>query len=111
MASLEPIASLLDKAHNSDTYSEVLTAMEARLEDASSTPAAILLREMADNNETYYGFAMRKAREQRDHFLQWPPTKETADKYRDLAQQSIWQQTEIESNDKLPFGEFLANYR
>jgi glutamate--cysteine ligase len=111
MASLEPIASLLDKAHNSDTYSEVLTAMEARIEDASSTPAAILLREMADNNETYYGFAMRKAREQRDHFLQWPPTKETADKYRDLAQQSIWQQTEIESNDKLPFGEFLANYR
>jgi glutamate--cysteine ligase len=65
---------------------------------------------MADNNETYYSMAMRKACEQRDYFRERPPSDETIAKYRQLAEQSIQRQAEIEASDNLSFDEFLANY-
>ena len=84
--------------------------MQLRMRDDSRTPAARLLREMTDNNETYYAMAMRKAHEQRKHYLERPPSKETIDKYEQLAIISIQQQADIEASDKLSFDEFLARY-
>tara|TARA_B110000046_G_C13026173_1_gene414246 strand:+ start:5198 stop:6763 length:1566 start_codon:yes stop_codon:yes gene_type:complete len=110
MADMQPIAGILDKANESQAYTEVLAAMQLRIEDDSSTPAATLLREMVDNNESYFGIAMRKAQEQRDYFLQRPPNDDTIAKYQQLAQDSIHQQTEIEVSDNVSFDEFLANY-
>ena len=110
MADMQPIAGILDKANESQAYTEVLAAMQLRIEDDSSTPAATLLREMVDNNESYFGIAMRKAQEQRDYFLQRPPNDDTIAKYQQLAQDSIHQQTEIEASDNVSFDEFLANY-
>jgi glutamate--cysteine ligase len=54
--------------------------------------------------------AMRKACEQRDYFRERPPSDETIAKYRQLAEQSIQRQAEIEASDNLSFDEFLANY-
>lgn len=110
LADMAPIAKLLGSANETNAYTEVLADMVLRIEDDSSTPAATLLREMTDNNESYYGMAMRKACEQRDHFLERPPSAETIAKYQKLAQQSIQQQADIETSDELSFDEFLAHY-
>ena len=42
--------------------------MGERLQNSSLTPAAILLNEMQEHNETYYRMAMRKAVEHREYF-------------------------------------------
>ena len=110
LSELQPVAELLDSANQTQAYSVALANMQERIEDDSSTPAATLLREMTDNNETYYSMAMRKACEQRDYFRERPPSDETIAKYRQLAQQSIQRQAEIEASDNLSFDEFLANY-
>ena len=110
LTAMEPVAKQLDAAHQSNDYSAALKAMQLRLSDAASTPAATMLREMAENGETYYGMAMRKACEQREYFCSQPPSPETLAKYARLAEQSIKRQAEIEASDTLSFDEFLANY-
>lgn len=110
LKAMAPVAKQLDTAHQSNDYSAVLSTMQMRLSDASSTPAATMLREMDENGETYYGMAMRKACEQREYFCARPPSPETLAKYALLAEKSIERQAEIEASDTLPFDEFLANY-
>ena len=110
LEAMAPVAKQLDAAHGSDDYSAILSTMQSRLSDASTTPAATLLHEMAEHGETYYGMAMRMACEQRDYFCARPPSPETVAKYSGLAEQSIARQAEIESSDKLSFDEFLAQY-
>ena len=107
---VQPLAAMLDEANQTQTYTAALKAMQTRMEDDSSTPAATLLREMTENNESYYSMAMRKASEQRDYFLARPPTDATLAKYQQLAEQSMQGQAEIEASDQLSFDEFLANY-
>ena len=105
-----PVAKQLDAAHQSLDYSAALNTMQLRLSDAAYTPAATMLREMAENGETYYRMAMRKACEQREHFCARPLSPETLAKYVQLAEQSIARQAEIEAADSLSFDEFLAQY-
>jgi glutamate--cysteine ligase len=107
---MQPVANLLDRANQTESYNESLETMQLRMRDDSHTPAASLLQEMTDNNETYYAMAMRKACEQREHYLERPPSKETIEKYEQLATISIQQQAEIEASDELSFDEFLARY-
>jgi glutamate--cysteine ligase len=105
-----PVAKQLDAAHQSLDYSAALNTMQLRLSDAAYTPAATMLREMAENGETYYRMAMRKACEQREHFCARPLSPETLVKYVQLAEQSIERQAEVEAADSLSFDEFLAQY-
>ena len=110
LTEMQPVADLLDSANHNDSYNESLTTMQQRMHDDSHTPAASLLQEMTDNNETYYAMAMRKAHEQREYFLKQPPSDETIAKYEHLASHSIQRQAEIEASDELSFDEFLARY-
>ena len=110
LTEMQPVADLLDSANHNDSYNESLTTMQQRMYDDSLTPAASLLQEMTDNNETYYAMAMRKAHEQREYFLKQPPSDETIAKYEHLASHSIQRQAEIEASDELSFDEFLARY-
>jgi glutamate--cysteine ligase len=105
-----PVAELLDAAHQSEDYRDVLAHMSDRLADDRTTPAATLLQEMADNQETYYSMAMRKACEHRQHFIERPLTDDTIAKYRQLASNSLQLQAEIEASDSLSFEEFLNAY-
>jgi glutamate--cysteine ligase len=104
------VAIRLDQAHQSEDYSAALTTMRQRLASEQATPSAMLLKEMADNNETYYAMAMRKACEQRDYFRNQSPSAETMAKYQRLAVESRQQQMAIEAGDHMSFDEFLANY-
>jgi len=110
IAAMGPVAERLDKAHQSTSYSQALATMQQRLEDQQTTPAATLLREMSENNETYFAMAMRKACEQRDYFCAQAPSAETMARYAHLAAESRRQQAEIEASDSLSFDEFLAAY-
>jgi glutamate--cysteine ligase len=54
--------------------------------------------------------AMRKATEHRDYFQAKPPSAKTTAKYKQLAEESLRRQTEIEASDTLSFDDFLAGY-
>ena len=107
---MRPVAILLDNANQTDSYTQALDVMVVRIHDDSSTPAAKLLAEMRENDETYYAMAMRKACEHRDYFQANPPNVDTMHKYKDLAEKSLQKQADIEAHDRLSFDDFLADY-
>lgn len=104
------VAKRLDEAHQSADYSAALKTMQQRLADEQTTPSAMLLKEMTENNETYYAMAMRKACEQREYFQNQRPSAETMAKYQQLAVESQQRQATMEADDHMSFDEFLANY-
>ncbi len=110
LEAMSPVAELLDAAHQSDNYRDVLTQMRGRLADDQTTPAATLLQEMVDRQETYYSMAMRKTCEHRQYFNDRPLTDDSIAKYQQLARQSQQQQAELEASDSLSFEEFLNAY-
>ena len=107
---MRPVADLLDSAHQTNAYSQTFNVMMLKLTDDGTTPAAMLLEEMRANGETYYAMAMRKATEHRDYFQAKPPSAKTTAKYKQLAEESLRRQTEIEASDTLSFDDFLAGY-
>ena len=107
---MRPIAATLNSAHETTDYLDVLSTMKARLEGTSLTPAAQLLVEMADNNETYYRMAMRKACEQREQFNAVALAPDVVEKYQSLAAQSLQKQKDIEQSDTISFDDYLAAY-
>ena len=110
IAQMQPVAALLDKAHNGDDYQATLARMAERLQDNSLTPAAALLNEMQAHNETYYRMAMRKAVEHREYFRSQKLAPQVIAKYRQLAEQSQLEQQKIEASESISFDDFLAAY-
>ena len=110
VTAMASVAKRLDEAHQSADYSAALKTMQQRLANEQTTPSAMLLKEMTENNETYYAMAMRKACEQREHFRNQRPSAETMAKYQQLAVESQQRQATIEADDHMSFDEFLANY-
>lgn len=111
---MQPVAELLDQAHTKNSpyshFASALAFMQSRLSNPQTTPSAMLLQEMQENNETYFATAMRKTLQQRDYFLSKPLDSQDAAKYLDLAENSHKQQAAIEAADTLSFDEFLSHY-
>jgi glutamate--cysteine ligase len=84
--------------------------MGERLQNNSLTPAAVLLSEMQEKNETYYRMAMRKAVEHREYFRSEKLAPEVIEKYQQMATQSQIEQQKIEAADSISFDDFLAAY-
>ena len=110
VAEMQPVAELLDEANNSSDYQSTLATMGERLQNSSLTPAAILLNEMQEHNETYYRMAMRKAVEHREYFRGEALAPEVIEKYQRLAEQSQLEQQQIEASDSVSFDDFLTAY-
>lgn len=110
VAEMQPVAALLDRANSSDKYQATLARMVERLQNNSLTPAAMLLNEMQEHNETYYRMAMRKAVEHREYFRSQKLAPQVIEKYRQLAAQSQLEQQQIEASETLSFDDFLTAY-
>mgnify|MGYP001572721376 CR=1 FL=1 len=110
VAEMQSVAALLDRANSSDEFQASLARMAERLQNNRLTPAALLLREMQEHNETYYRMAMRKAVEHREYFRSEKLAPQVVKKYQQLAAKSQLDQQQIEASETLSFDDFLAAY-
>ena len=107
---MAPVAQLLDSANQTDHYTGALTKMYSRIKDAKNTPAAVMLREMEENQETFFAMAMRKTTEHKTHFMTQKLSSSTKHKYKTMAELSSKKQRDIEAGDTMSFDDFLADY-
>ena len=107
---LNPIAGLLDQAHQTNGYTNALSTMAARLQDSRQTLSAMILEQMRMNCESYQHFGMRMAQQHLQDFKAKPRDRNISDRYKDLAQQSLHRQKKIEASDTLTFDQYLAEY-
>ena len=101
---------LLDESGKPKLYCNSLTQQLAKIYDPANTPSGMMLKELQDNDEDFFTFAMRKSQEHRDSVADNPLSPSVYEKLEQDAVQSLEKQREIEQSDKHSFDAFLQEY-
>ncbi len=108
---MQPVAALLDKIHEDETYSQALADQHELVKDPELTPSARMLAEMrANQDEGFFYFAQRKAEEHREYFLKRQLSDELQQQFARMATESLQKQQQIEIEDKIDIDTFLERY-
>lgn len=108
--SMLPIAELFDKAHQSTAYTAALNHQRAKVANPELTASAQILATLADQQQSFFDFAMDQARKHQEYFLAQTPSPAMEAELQQLAKTSLAEQAQIEASDNLSFEKFLANY-
>jgi glutamate--cysteine ligase len=107
---IEPVCELLDIGESDKPYRAALAAQRVKLEDPSTTPSARVLREMRDNSETFYHFAMQRSEALQAESCATPLDPAVEATFAELATRSLDDQARLEREDSVDFEEYLRQY-
>jgi len=111
LADCGPIAEALDRAKGGHAHREALAAAVATLGNPDSTPSARVLQAMKrDYGNSYVKFVLAQSRAHRDTIMKLPLAPEVAERFENLAKESIEEQQRIEASDTIPFEAFRQLY-
>lgn len=106
---MDGICEILDEGDGTRPYAAALEAQRRKLEDVERTASARVLRELRENGESFFRFALRLSREHKSYFLELhPPNGATMEAFAEEAAQSLEAQRRIEAADRISFEEFVA---
>ncbi len=109
MDGLSTVAQFLDRCCTEKTYQKSVAIEKQKLDDASLTPSARILADMAKDQVTFYRFAANKSLEHKDFFINYPLDAATQP-LTSLAKDSIRKQMQLENSQSIPFDQYLADY-
>ena len=104
------VAELLDRAHDSDLYTDAVEQQRARARNASLTPSARILEMMASQKTPFFRFALNQSIAHKGYFDEHPPTGREMDRQQARARRSFNDQEAIEAADEVDFDTFLESY-
>ncbi|TGD74348.1 glutamate--cysteine ligase [Mangrovimicrobium sediminis] len=110
MAGVADVAAALDAAHTGDEYASAVAAQRAKLDDPELTPSARMLREMTENNESFFALGLRYSRQWAQEMLAGGLPADKVALFVQEAQRSLQAQAEVEASDKLSFEQYLAEF-
>lgn len=110
VARLADIAPLLDAAHGTSEYSHAITREAEKLADPALTYSARLLRELKQNDCSFFRFALESAATQAGYFHRKPLPPAREEEFAAAAASSRREQAALEAADTLSFPDFLAAY-
>jgi glutamate--cysteine ligase len=111
LADCGPIAEALDRAKGGHAHRDALAAAVATLGNPDSTPSARVLQAMKrDHGNSYVKFVLAQSRAHRDTIMKLPLAPEVAERFENLAKESIEEQQRIEASDTIPFEAFRQLY-
>ncbi len=107
---MQGVADILNQAHNENFYTDAISAQMELVQDSSLTPSAKVLDDIFNKDGSYYRFAKRKSEEHRDYFLERELKDHINKKIELVAEQSLQQQADLESETDMDFDTFLQRY-
>ncbi|MBU2711885.1 glutamate--cysteine ligase [Zooshikella harenae] len=110
IASLMPIAVLLDDAHDSNRHQESLKLELQKIENPEQTPSGQLLRSLSEHQCSFSEYTLIQSKQHAETFKHAPLTPETQKELQVLVNKSLQQQAEIEAAPQEAFETFLAKY-
>lgn len=106
---LRGVCEILDEGDPARPHSAALAVQLHRLEDVEATPSARLLRELRDNRESFFRFALRTSAGHKQYFRDLhPPNPAVMATLAAEAAASHEAQRRLEQADQLSFEEFVA---
>ncbi len=107
---MELVAEVFDAVNNGNDYQQAIQRQKEVIKNSELTPSARILEELKDNDEPFFSFAMRRAREVRKEFDSSPLSEVVVHHYDELASQSLAKQQMMEQEESVGFDKFLENY-
>ena len=108
--SIEPICAALDSGRPEPVYKRALDSQRASLNDYSRLPSARIIDAMRETKLPFAKLAFGLSEEHEKQFRSQLLPDSRASEFKQLAENSIREQAEIESSDDLAFEEFLQRY-
>ncbi|SJM94994.1 Glutamate--cysteine ligase [Crenothrix polyspora] len=108
--SMLPVCTILDQDLAGKPYEAALNYQRQRVGNPDLTPSAQMLAVMQQTRQPFARFGLQKSAEHAQFFKQRILDSETAEKFNQLAEQSLAKQKDIESKDSLSFDDFLKQY-
>jgi glutamate--cysteine ligase len=111
MDSMQGIAEVFDSGDQARPYSAALAVQAAKVEDASRTPSARMLRELESTGESFFDLALRMSRLHKEYFLAlYQPNVQRQGEFAAAAEESLKAQEFIEAKDGMSFEQYLSEY-
>lgn len=107
---LAEVAPLLDAAHGTQSYSQAIAREALKLESPDLCYSAALLRELRDNDASFFEFARQTALEHGSWFRQRPLDAARTAEFVQRAAVSHQEQAALEAADTQSFPDFLDAY-
>ena len=105
------VAETIDSDEKSDSYSQAVRKMQARVEDPDRTPSARLLAELREQQCSFFELALATANNHRDYFGEIAAMPAERKRKLELeAEDSLRRQAEIEAADDKSLDEYLRDY-
>jgi len=108
--SMGPICAALDSGRPEPVYKRALDSQRASLNDYSRLPSARIIEAMRETKLPFAKLAFSLSEEHEKQFRSRLLPDGRASEFKQLAENSIREQAEIESSDDLGFEEFLQRY-
>jgi glutamate--cysteine ligase len=103
-------AQLLDQINQSQSYQLAVKQQLEKVKSPGLTPSAIILKEMKQQNLSFYKHNHQWAIRHAAYFLNGQLPKELLEHYSRLAQESWEEQKKLEADTSLSFDEYLQQY-
>ena len=107
---MQGVCELLDGGTSERLYSAALETQLPAINDPECTPSAGLLTDMRANKEPFSEFAMRMSKRHEQYFKQLVLPEARAKQFKQVAEESLQRQREIEAADEVSFEEYLKRY-
>lgn len=103
-------ADLLDQSSANQSYRLSVEEQIKKIHQPELTPSACILREMQNQQKSFYDFTYGLAKQHADYFLQQPLSDELLQEYSALAETSLKEQAALEENQTTGFDEYIQGY-
>lgn len=104
------VACAMDQSYDTKDFSVALYNQRAKLKDPSLTPSAKILAQMQARQQTFFRFALEQSEQHAQMYRTNPLSAEEFKQMQVVAEASLQEQAELESQPQVDFDQYLTNY-
>ena len=110
LASMQPLAELLDAAYGNNLYTTAMKTMQIRVDEVDATLSALVVGDIRKQGGMWH-FGQVLAQQHAAVYQAHQLSKKTTTYFDELVQKSLQQQQELEQDSSISFAEYLAQFR
>lgn len=107
---MQECANLLDQYYQTTLYQDALDEMQQRIDQSKSALSAQVVQDTLKHGGTW-SFGSVLAEQHAQTYTQYPLSAEKLAYFKQLAQQSLQQQYQLEQESSVSFEDYLAQFR
>ena len=107
---ISTIGGILDAAEGGSAYASSCETQAKRVENPDLTPSARILADMQEQDIPFFRLAMNASLRWAEEFRAQPLEPERDAYYRQVAQESLEKQSQVEASDDISFETYLENF-